>query len=164
VRSSVVSPFRRLRSRTQLLSSIAEQTVRFFLIVLANSRGAISRGLFPCSHPDPQKLAFLPFPKVICVQFAKRRLSVSSQGTCVPAQVLSGDIHWSQSHRSRRARENLWRSRIPRPPSFLGSVVLVQLTLHLPLEMLPSPAQRNRRQILSRSSKVPFVGLITVIR
>jgi hypothetical protein len=89
-RSSVVSPFRRLRSRTQLLSSIAEQTVRFFLIVLANSRGAISRGLFPCSHLDPQKLAFLPFPKVICVQFAKRRLSVSSQGTSVPAKFCPG--------------------------------------------------------------------------
>jgi hypothetical protein len=47
-------------------------------------------------------------------------------------------------------------------PEFLGSVVVVQLTLHLPPEMLPSPAQRNQRRILSRSSKVPFVGFITV--
>jgi hypothetical protein len=30
--------------------------------------------------------------------------------------------------------------------------------------MLTSPAQRNRRRILSRSSKVSFVGFITVSR
>jgi hypothetical protein len=115
-----VIPFRMLRSHIQLLSSIAEATDHFFLVVLANKRCAISFGLLPCNQLDPQKLVFLPFPKVICVQFAKRRLSVSSHGTSVPAQVFSGAVHWSQSHRRRRALENFSRWRILRPPEFLG--------------------------------------------
>jgi hypothetical protein len=74
------------------------------------------------------------------VQGAKRSLSFSVQGTSMPTQVLSGEVHSCQSHRILGVVANLLRSRTPRPPYSLARVVLIQLTLHLPPESALSPA------------------------
>jgi hypothetical protein len=52
----------------------------------------MSLGLFPCNQPECQKLALLSSPKDMCVQFAKRSLSMSSQGTSVPTHALFGEV------------------------------------------------------------------------
>ena len=88
---SSVSPRVLLMSRIQVFCCSASATVLFFRRQIANRLGAISFGLRPCSHPECQKLVFLPLPIEIVVHAANRRRSMSSHGIAVPIQALNGN-------------------------------------------------------------------------
>jgi hypothetical protein len=85
----------------------------------------MSRGRCPLSHAEFQKFAFVPSPKVMVVQLAKRRLSSSVHVTSIPTHGLSGEAHSCQSQRMCRVVANLFRLRTPRPPYSFDRVVLV---------------------------------------
>ena len=100
----------------------------------------------------------------MCVHAANNSFSVSSQGTSIPSQDLSGKTHSCHSHRRRRARTNLSTSRIPSPPHSFSSVIFIYLILHLSPEIALSPAQRKRLWILSTSSRTSLGGFSAVIK
>jgi hypothetical protein len=94
--------------------------------------------------------------------------------TPTPSFNLSGETHSCQSQQrhmalANRSKSLVLRERHSRPsiPVFLGRVVLVQFTLHLPLEVALSPVQRNHSlaiAILSISSKSSSVVFSSVRR
>ena len=151
---SSASPRVLLMSRIQVFCWSAATTVLFLCRQIAKRLGAISCGLRPCSHPECQKLVFLPLPSEIVVHAAKRRRSMSSHGVAVPIQAFSGEVHSCQSQRNLRALANLTRFRMPKPPFSLGQLHLVQLTLHFSPVSVESPAQRNFFHNLSISSRI----------
>ena len=138
-----VSPCLLLMSRIQVFCCSASAAVLFFRRQIANRLGAISFSLRPCSHPECQKLVFLPLPIEIVVHAANRRRSMSSHRVAVPIQAFSGEVHSCQSQHNLRALVNLSRFRMPKSPFTLGMLHLVQLTLHFPPVSVESPAQRN---------------------
>jgi hypothetical protein len=129
-RRSLVSRPLKLRSRIQVLLLRASWTDLFFFREAWKRVGAMSFGRRPWIQPESQKLVFLPSPSTTVVQAANKSLSSSSHGVSVPAQGLSGETHWCQSHLSLSALANFSKLGKPGPPLSFGKQVRVPFTLH----------------------------------
>src|ERR1041385_5925693 len=101
---------------------------------------------------------------VTLVAALKSCRSVSSLGVSVPTQGFSGAVHSYHSQRILRERENLSRSRIPRPPSSLGRQTFCQLTLHFPPLAISLQSQSIPRLILLKALRIPLSALRVVRR
>lgn len=136
----MVRPLLRRMSLIHAPPSRVSATVSLLNLDMQKRFGAKSLGQQPFIHPEFQKLAFFPLQILICVQAAKRSLSMSSHGISVPSQAFCGETHSSHSHRSRSALAKLSRLSTPRPPFSFGRQVRIQLTLHLPPVRAASPS------------------------
>jgi hypothetical protein len=125
-----------LISVNHLLFDRASWTVLSFLILLgtaANSLGAWSSNLFPCSQRSVQKRVELPFPISVITTMEKKPFIVS--GICIGSKVqgFSGSVFAIHNHLILKAQPSTFRLKIPSPPSSSERQTLPHATKRCPL-------------------------------
>lgn len=135
----------------------------FFLLLCLWKRGRRLAGAWPFIQQEVQNDAEQPLCTVTRVAAVKSAMSSLSVGSSMPFQGRSGFIQANQSHLTRRALLNLFRSTIPKPPNCTGLATIGHATLHLAPVISLSPAHRNRRRALSKSS-ISCFGTFSEVR
>ena len=103
----------------------------------------------PSSHEDFQNDALRPSPTTHTVLALNKCLSTESQGTSMPTQGRSCSVHSSHNHLNRKALLNNSKSKIPRPPNFLGRFVLAHRTKQCPPFASAAPFHKKLRRTRS---------------
>jgi len=114
----------------------------------------MSIGALPSSHEDFQNDALRPSPTTHTVLALNNCLSTESQGTSMPTQDCSCSVHSSHNHLNRKALLNNSKSKIPRPPNFLGRFVLAHRTKQCPPFASAAPFHKK----LHRTRSIFFIA------
>jgi hypothetical protein len=141
----------RCRLRIQFLPWSAFATVKFLRQVNLSREGANSTGVELWNHRSCLNCMLWPLPNLIDVHTLNSCCFVGDSDAGCATHGLDDCFHRSHCH-NRRARLNLSRSRMPRPPIDIGHWTHFQLTKQWP--RLVSSAPHHKKFLLIRSIRL----------